>query len=537
MEHRVVICAPTGQDATLASRVFLAAGVRSVICNDASDVMGEIEGGAGALLLVEEALAGKLMKTLTDYVMHQPTWSDLPILLLTRSGADSSEVQRAVRRLGNVTLIERPVRTIALIATARTALRARARQYQVRDAGTRKDEFLATLAHELRNPLAPIRTAMGVLQHLHPDSPRVTDLRQVVERQITHLTRLVDDLLDVARITTGKVVLKNQVVWLQSVIDHAVEIAGSSMEAKSHRLEVNAPTHPYAVHADPARLVQSLANLLGNAAKFTPAGGHIQLTVSVDGETVTFSVRDNGIGMEPASLTRVFNLFEQTPVPGEAPTGLGIGLSLARQFSEMHGGTLSAWSDGLGLGSVFTLRAPVVTQAAPAPVEPLALKSARLPSASADAQAIRRILVVDDNVDAANTLHALLEMDGFEVSTVYNGVEAVAAARSFAPDVVVMDIGMPGMDGYAAARAIRAQARSQKAAEQMTLVALTGWGQPADRRRASEAGFDHHLVKPVDYPTLIQCLQTAPPDDARDRYADAPSPSDFAAKRSEAGLQ
>ncbi len=513
MDRRIVICAPTGQDAALATRVFEAAGLSSVVCRDSAEVLIRLEEGAGALLLVEEVVSGRLMDVLSKHVAAQPTWSDLPVLLLTRSGADSADVRRAVERLGNVTLLERPVRTIALIAVARSAIRARERQYQVREADQRKDEFLATLAHELRNPLAPIRTSMVILANLHPDSKPVTELRSVVNRQVSHLTRLVDDLLDVARITTGKVVLKPELILLQSVVDHAVEISASLMEARQHRLEVDVPSKPHVLHADQARLVQSLANLLVNAAKFTPVGGRIDLSARVTGETVVFSVRDNGIGMDARSLTRVFELFAQTPVPGEAPAGLGIGLSLARQFSEMHGGTLSASSDGLGRGSSFVLTLPVVRPNAPAPDTAAVARPHDLPTPRASPGnapghppgngAARKILVVDDNQDAANTLELLLDMDGFQVTTVYDGVAAVAAAETEAPDVIIMDIGMPGMDGYAAARTIRQQVHGKD----MMLIALTGWGQSTDRKRATEAGFNHHLVKPVDYATLMSCLQ------------------------------
>jgi signal transduction histidine kinase len=348
-----------GQDAVLASRIFASVGIGSIVCRGPVELMEQLGHGAGALLLVEEVISGIAVRPLSDYVASQPTWSDLPILLLTHSGADSLDVQRAVERLGNVTLLERPVRTIALIAATRSAIRARERQYQVRDADQRKDEFLATLAHELRNPLAPIRTSMGILEHLHPDSSMVTQVRNVVNRQVTHLTRLVDDLLDVARITSGKVVLKKGQITLYSVVNHAVEISSSTMEAKQHRLDVNVPERDYLLDADHARLVQSVANLLVNAAKFTPVSGRITLSAEVDGRNLTFRVRDNGIGLEPASIARIFDLFAQTPVPGEAPTGLGIGLSLARQFAEMHGGSLSASSDGLGKGSEFVLSLPV----------------------------------------------------------------------------------------------------------------------------------------------------------------------------------
>lgn len=498
MERRIVICTPTGQDAALTSRVFRSVNIGSMVCRDTGELLEQLPRGAGALLLAEEVISGAAMRPLAQYVASQPTWSDIPILLLTRSGADSLDVRRAVDRLGNVTLMERPVRTIALISAARSAIRARERQYQVRDADQRKDEFLATLAHELRNPLAPIRTSMGILKHLHPDSEPVTRLRNVVDRQVTHLTRLVDDLLDVARITSGKVVLKKDRITLRSVVNHAVEISSSSMEAKKHRLEVNEPESDFMLNADHARLVQSVANLLVNAAKFTPPGGRIVLGTQVDGDTVTFCVRDNGIGLEPVSLTRIFDLFAQTPVPGEAPTGLGIGLSLARQFAGMHGGTLHAVSDGLGRGSEFVLTLPVVVEQQHSPPgREVAVV------APAVAGRLRKVLVVDDNADAADTLNVLLGMDGFAVSTAYDGVAAVAQARAAAPDIVIMDIGMPGMDGYDAARLIR----QQPGGDHILLIALTGWGQSTDRKRASEAGFDHHLVKPVNYDQLMQCLQ------------------------------
>lgn len=504
MERRIVVCAPTGQDAILISKVFGSVGIGTLVCPGAAELIEQLRRGAGAVLLVEEVIAGVALRPVAEYIASQPTWSDIPILLMTQSGADSVDVQRAVERLGNVTLLERPVRTSALITAAQSAIRARERQYQVRDADQRKDEFLATLAHELRNPLAPIRTAMGILRHLHPDSGPVTQLRNVVDRQVTHLTRLVDDLLDVARITSGKVALKKSLITLHSVINHALEISSSAMEAKKHRLEVVQPDTDFVLNADHARLVQSVANLLVNAAKFTPGPGHIVLRAEVEGATVTFRVRDDGIGMELASLTRIFDLFAQTPVPGEAPTGLGIGLSLARQFSEMHGGTLQATSKGLGQGSEFILSLPVVLQdALPASQDQRA--------ASPVARTARKILVVDDNVDAADTLRSLLGMDGFDVEAVYDGLSAVETSASTRPDVVVMDIGMPGMDGYDAARAIR----QQPGGKNVVLIALTGWGQSTDRQRASQAGFNHHLVKPVEYELLMSCLQEQVADSAR----------------------
>ena len=503
MERRVVICAPTGQDALLAARVFEQSGITSAVSLHAEELVQHLRCGAGCVLLVEEALMGNAMKTVADHMAAQPTWSDIPVLLMTRSGADSEVVQRAVSELGNVTLMERPVRTSALLSAARSALRARRRQYQVRDADQRKDEFLATLAHELRNPLAPIQTSMDILKHLHPNSPPLKQLRTVVDRQVRHLTRLVDDLLDVARITSGKVVLQKKHVTLASVLNHAVEISSSVMEIKHHTLAVEVPQEGWMLDADRARLVQTIANLLVNAAKFTPPHGLIALRALVHGDVLLVSVRDNGIGMEASSLSRIFDLFAQTPVPGEAPTGLGIGLSLARQFAQMHGGMLQATSEGLGRGSEFVLTLPVVIgRVAALDIE----KDFQLTSSLVGLNTVgaRKILVVDDNVDAANTLHDLLDLDGFEVTTAYDGVAAVSAAAAIQPEVVVMDIGMPGMNGYDAARLIR----EQPGGKGMVLIALTGWGQATDKKRSSLAGFDHHLVKPVDYDLLMRCLQS-----------------------------
>ena len=263
-------------------------------------------------------------------------------------------------------------------------------------------------------------------------------------------------------------------------------------------LEVLLPATQHLLDADHARLVQTVSNLLVNAANFTPGPRHIVLKADVTGNTATFTVGHNGIGLEPASFARIFDLFAQTPVPGEAPTGPGIGLSLARQFAEMHGGTLRAASEGLCLDSEFILTLPVAVENDQPLMQDATTETCRMENLTA-----KKILVVDDNVDAADTLEALLCLDGFEVTTVYDGFAAVNAANTIAPDVVVMDIGMPGMDGYEAAQMIR----TQPGGGRVRLIALTGWGQSGDKKRAGEAGFDHHLVKPVDYDMLVRCFR------------------------------
>ena len=493
MSLRILIYVSTAQDGVLATRVLGAAGIETFVCTGIPGVVAELGRGCGALLMAEEVIRGAALLPLRAYVQAQPAWSDLPILVLTTRGSDSIDAQRAVETLGNVSLLERPVRTIGLISAVHSALRARERQYQVRLADQRKDEFLATLAHELRNPLAPIRTSMSIISRLQP-LPEIARLSAIVDRQVMHLTRLVDDLLDVARITTGKVVLQAQRTTLRSVLTHALEISSSAMQDKGHRLTVVQPEEEHPMDADHARIVQSLANLLGNAAKFTPQDGEILVTATVQGPMAQFSVRDNGKGLQGKSLETIFELFAQAPTPGEPSSGLGIGLNLARRFAQMHGGTIEASSEGLGRGSTFVLSLPVVVAQEAARSAPAA--------APADHTDRRRILVVDDNADAADTLQAFLDIEGFSTAVAYDGQAAVEAVRSDPPDVVLMDIGMPRMDGYEAARRIRA------ATQGIRLIALTGWGQELDRQKAELAGFDRHFVKPVDLQKLLECLET-----------------------------
>jgi signal transduction histidine kinase/CheY-like chemotaxis protein len=494
VDRRIVIYVSTEQDGLLATKVLNSAGIEAFVCRSMVEMLQALSEGCGALLLAEEVIQGAAIQAVRGYVVAQAGWSDLPILVLTTRGSDSLDAQRAVELLGNVTLLERPVRTIGLISAARSSLRARDRQYQVRLADQRKDEFLATLAHELRNPLAPIRTSMSIIGQKNP-SPDVQELIGIVERQVMHLTRLVDDLLDVARITTGKVVLRPDRTTLHAVLHHALEIASTAMQEKEHVLQVSEPDEDYELEADHARVVQSLANLLGNAAKFTPEGGTVTVAAEVAGPVVRFTVQDTGRGMAPNALAGIFDLFVQAPAPGEPAIGLGIGLNLAKRFAEMHGGSIEVTSEGLNRGSRFVISLPVVVGRRDAAPPATAVAAERHGEA-------RTLLVVDDNVDAADTLRTFLQLEGFEVSVVYDGQAAVDAVQRLRPDVVLMDIGMPKMDGYEAARRIRAQGSPAR------LVALTGWGQDMDRRKAELAGFDRHLVKPVDLAELLRCLES-----------------------------
>lgn len=507
MEKRLLIYAPSGQDAALASKILTLAGIDCVVLASVAQLAGEMALGVGAVLTVEEALPGGVMATLADFIGGQPAWSDLPVLLLTHRGPDSLAVRTAIASLGNVTLLERPVRTLTLITSVQSVLRARAKQCQVRETDRRKDEFLASLGHELRNPLAPIRTSMALLGQLYPGQAQVRKVGEVVERQVSHLTRLVDDLLDVARINSGKIALQRQPTTLAAVLDHVTELCAAAAAAKRIAVVVEAPAQTVALFADYARVVQIIANIVSNAVKFTPPGGRVCIAAEADARLLRIRVRDTGIGLDGAACERIFDMFEQSRQPsGQIASGLGIGLSLSRQFAEMHGGGVQASSAGLGKGSEFTVTLPVVERV-DAAAAPTATAAPRAAPAGDIGRAPRRaqVLVVDDNRDAADSLQALFEIENCDVTTAYDGGEAVHAADMAMPDVIVMDLGMPGMDGYEAARHIRAMAGAQH----VLMIALTGWGQSDARQRTLDAGFDHHLIKPVSFDDLRRLTEAA----------------------------
>ena len=362
IENRVLIYAPSGQDAVLASKMLTLAQVDNLVTGSAAELGEQLLLGVGAVLTVEEALSNGGLKAIGEFVQSQPGWSDIPIVLLTNRGPDSLSVRQAIGVLGNVTLLERPVRTLTLITSLQSVLRARAKQYEVRETDRRKDEFLASLGHELRNPLAPIRTSMGVLTHLYPDQAPIRKVSEVVERQVIHLTRLVDDLLDVARINSGKIELQRAPTTFAAVIGHVIELCAAAAAAKRIRIEQQLPAAQIALFADYARVVQIVSNILTNAIKFTPADGVITLSAEVADGSLHIRVKDSGIGLERAALERIFSMFEQSrPPSGQITSGLGIGLSLSRQFAEMHGGSVHANSEGLGKGSEFVVSLPVLS--------------------------------------------------------------------------------------------------------------------------------------------------------------------------------
>ncbi len=402
---------------------------------------------------------------------------------------------RALERL-NAELEERVTeRTAALEATTE----------QLKEASHRKDEFLAMLAHELRNPLAPIRTAVQLLRLKELTELHRERARDVIERQVEHLVNLIDDLLDVSRITRGMITLQLEPVLVGAIVARAVETARPAIDAHKHALELDLPDELISVEGDKTRLVQVIANILHNAAKFMDPGGRIRLSVRREGQYALISIADSGIGIAPDLLPKIFELFTQVHAKSErAQGGLGIGLALVRRLTEMHGGTVTAHSEGAGRGCTFTVRLPVMVAQIAGLVHP------KRDTGTIPRLASQRILVADDNRDAAEALSLQLQLAGHDVRTAHDGIEALTVAKTFDPEIVLLDIGMPKMDGYEVARQLRLRPGSR-----VTLIALTGWGQQQDRDRTADAGFDAHLVKPVAEVQLFRALTLAVDDRRR----------------------
>ena len=364
----------------------------------------------------------------------------------------------------------------------------------LKEADRRKDEFLAMLAHELRNPLAPIRNAVSLMRLKGPPEPELQAARDIVDRQVDHLARLVDDLLDMSRITFGKIELRRERLDLRAVIEEAALGSRPLIEQKGHALRLRLGESPLWVDGDPVRLAQVIGNLLNNAARYTAPGGRIDVHAgAIEGEA-HLRVADNGIGIAPDMLSRIFEPFMQIREPRRGmPAGIGVGLSLARMLVELHGGRIHAESAGRGLGSAFLVSLPLARAGARD-------EHAARPSSGEERR--QRFLVVDDNVDAASTQAELLRVLGHEADCAFSGQEALRKAAQYRPNVVLLDLGMPGMDGFEVARHLR----SMPEAREVRIIAQTGWGQESDRRRTAEAGFDAHLAKPVDVATLMHAL-------------------------------
>jgi len=634
---RILILAPTSNDARLSAQFLEKAGFATAVCTDLEDLSDRVRAGCGALVLAEEALASETVSELVVALEQQPSWSDLPLVLITPAG-EAARVRphclAALNPVGNISIIERPVRPGTLVSTCEVALRARRRQYQVRDllsereelvakvleqsrvfdttlssiadfaytfdrggrfiyanqalldlwglqladavgknfwdlsyppelaaklhrqiqhvfdtgevvrdetpytsptgavgyyeyifspvfgsdgtvtvvagstrdtsdrrrneealrqADRRKDEFLAMLAHELRNPLAAVANAASLLT-----SSSAEDFdwaAGVIARQSGHLAHLIDDLLDVSRITTGKIRLRKEIIDAATVLDRARDSASSIIHTRKHDLLCSYTSGLMWVEADPTRLEQIVLNLLTNAAKYTPSGGRIELLARRSDLEIQITVRDNGIGIAPLRMPEMFQLFAQGERSiARSEGGLGIGLTIVQKLVELHGGRIEAHSDGLNRGSTFTVCFPVA-------IRPPSTNRAE-PDAARGTTA-RRVLIVDDNVDTAQGLARLLARAGHQILVAHDGLQALQEARGRSPEVIVLDIGLPGMDGFQLVQRLRGEPGCADA----LIIAVTGYGQPEDRLRAMNAGFDHHLVKPIDLAELKTLLQ------------------------------
>jgi signal transduction histidine kinase/CheY-like chemotaxis protein len=507
-EERVLVLAPTGRDALLACDLLCRAGLESLACADEAELCRGIEEGAAVAVLAEEALHPWTVHALLGALGRQGPWSDLPLIVFTRGERSSESVLEALGPLGNATLLERPVRVSTLVSAVKAGMRARQRQYEVRDllqrqadADRRKDEFLAMLGHELRNPLAAIRNAIWILDEAGSAEYQDVRQRQVIERQTHHLVRMVDDLLDVSRVTLGKVGLHIQTVDLQNIVERCLSELGMRRLAETHELSLSVKLEPTLVQGDPVRLEQVVCNLLHNAVKYTPRGGSIEVELGPEDGQAVVRVRDTGLGISAEMLTRIFEPFTQVESARKrSEGGLGLGLPLVRSLVELHGGTVEARSAGRGQGSEFVVRMPRL---------PRLTTAVAVPGAPSDEQAVSgespplHILVVEDNPDGRESLRDLLEIWGHEVELAENGPDGVKCALGCQPDVALIDIGLPGLDGNEVAQRIRAALEGDR----MALVAMTGYGQPEDRRRALQAGFDAYLVKPVDPGELARTLR------------------------------
>ena len=499
---KVAVVSPNAADAALAVAILAESSIDAVACETIPQLGAADDPRMGCLVLVEEALSETGIHELHAAIHTQPSWSDLPLVLIATDGSSlPSLAPELFPESGNVTLLQRPIHPLSLVSAVSVALRARARQVQVRDlleehdqAVRRRDEFLAMLAHELRNPLAPIRNAVYILGTLQHDSPLFARSHAMIDKQARHITRLVDDLLDVSRLELGKVELRRQRIDLNQSVAAAVESCSAEAGAQRHQVSMRLSPSPLMAMADPVRIEQAICNLIVNATKFTPPGGSIEVSAREEEGWAVVAVTDNGVGINPEMLESIFELFRQDATTlARTQGGLGIGLTLVRRLVELHGGTVRAFSEGLGMGARFEAR--IALDASDARASPTASPQA--------AYTPKRVLIVEDAHEARESLGVIVRMWKHDVILASTGPEGVARALESKPDVAIVDIGLPGFDGYQVAQRIRGE--NAEWARKMRLIALTGYAQESDRARALAAGFDVHVRKPVD-PTELRPL-------------------------------
>ncbi|HEX2059306.1 MAG TPA: hybrid sensor histidine kinase/response regulator [Thermoanaerobaculia bacterium] len=504
--RRLLIVAPIGRDAELMCTHLQAAGLSCLICPDMDDVCAKFAEGAGALLVTEEALQSEQTIRLARALDEQPPWSDVPIIILTGDPAFDSKPRSfgPIGKRTNVTFIDRPVRIKSLVSAAQSALRARERQYEIRDLMQKledrvheRDRFLAILGHELRNPLGAILLAS---QMKDADGKLDGSHAELIERQSRHLTRIVNDLLDLSRVVSGKIVLKPQTIDLADVVRQSLETLSGAASRHNISLDVHYADEPLPVYVDPVRADQIFSNVLNNAIKYTPAGGSVVLTLEREGANAVARVKDDGVGIDPARIGRIFELFAQAEnAIGRAQGGMGIGLALVRNLLQLHGGTIDAHSDGEGKGTEFVVRFPLASEKPMAPETRSTIPIAKDPRP-------RRIVIVEDNADVRELLRLKLKRLGHAVDAVGDGPSGVVAIVDGKPDLALVDIGLPGLDGYQVAARVR-----ETLGGNVVLVAVSGFGQPEDKRKAIDAGFDEHITKPADVTDIENLLARFPP--------------------------
>jgi signal transduction histidine kinase/ActR/RegA family two-component response regulator len=496
----IAVFAPRGRDAALASELLSHAGMEPIPCPRFEDLCREISEGIGIVLLTEEELTRPRIAMLVGSLGGQPAWSDLPIIIF--SSLESDLRLRSVGELqeaGNVSFVDRPVQKRSLLAAVRSALRARQRQYDGRRAIEARDQFLAMLGHELRNPLSAIGFAMDFIKDRSLADARLVKYADTIKRQTGHLTRLVDDLLDVSRVTSGKVTLHRERTDLSSLVDRVVEAVRTMAERQGVSLTALPAPESVFVDGDFVRLEQVAMNLVINAIKYTPRGGRIDVCVSLgEGEEAVLSVRDTGVGIPAEHLESIFDLFSQAPTGlDRAMGGLGLGLTLVRAIVAMHGGRVQAQSAGVGRGSEFRVRLPLATTAPSAAAE----TEADVPHLGTSGV---RLVVVEDNTDVLEGLTELLAEAGYSVEGAADGPQGLSRILAHRPIVALVDVGLPGFDGYELARRARTSL-----GDSIGLIAMTGYGQEADRMRAFEAGFDDHVVKPSTIEEISAAIDRA----------------------------
>ena len=507
-DDRILVIASLGRDALMIAAALAGAGFAAEVLASPAALVEALRLGAAAIVATEESLGDFERRLLGDALHGQPAWSDMPVIILTsadRAAEPSEAMLQEFAQLGNITLLERPLRVMTLITTMQSAVRARRRQYEVRDyvveregleqqlrawaldleaANRAKDEFLAMLSHELRNPLNAIASASSILDRA--DAMQATRAREVIRRQVHHLSGITDDLLDIGRITTGKIRLHRRPLDLAALVRRVVDQHDIERRAVTHRVSVGVV--PVWVSGDETRLEQIVVNLLTNALKYTPDGGTIRVTVGTEGGDAVLCVADTGVGIPHDRLSRIFDLFYQAQQSLDRRAGgLGIGLTLVRHLVALHGGTVTAESEGIDRGSVFTVRLPRV------PPVPSASSPAEIP------RTCRRVLIVEDNADSRDMLRVALETAGHQVFVAEDGPRGIEQASTVRPDAVLLDLGLPGLDGYEVARRLR----DAPGGRDMLIVALSGYGRQEDKDRSRDSGFDVHLVKPVD-PSAVE---------------------------------